>query len=728
MIGAPTQDAGAPGSLFSPEAEFARSCAAAFYARSPKERAQDRCEFDAAVYAADDVRAALSELFRSKCAYCESPLQARTLAVDHFRPAAGALDLAGSISPDHYWWLAYEWENLLPCCPECASFKGLRFPVRSERASPGAIGDALLAEEPLLLDPRRDRPEQHLVFAEDGSVASVTPEGQATIEVLGLNRAQLLSARSAALADVREEWAAIADAPTPDAVERLFAVDAPYAALRRQFLNAWAHARLEEVDAALSSVPEGPDSVEEVAGDVPVVTAGERRKVKSAFDARQVAQDDYSLAEGANVSEDYFGRTRRIERIVVRNFKVIGELDLELPQLASETVSAPWLMLLGENGVGKSSLLQALALTLMGQEQRDALALDARLFVRNGTRSGSAEVYLSGSPEPIRLRFSRRSPRFHGDPEPKLLLLGYGPTRLLPRRGESTPVPSTVARVENLFDPFFPIGDATGWLLAFDRDRFDAIGRALKSILDLEEGDRLIQNRRAGRIDVEAFGARVPLAHLSDGYQSVVALTTDVMAVLLQRWPTVEAAEGTLLIDELGAHLHPSWKMKIVAALRAVFPRVQVVGSTHDPLCLRGLGDGEVVVMRRDPEGEIVAVTDLPSVAGLRVDQLLTSEHFGLNSTIDPELDALFAEYYQLKAKPKLDAAEQRRHDDLKARLEELQVLGQTRRERIILEAADEFLAREGKLADPGERVKLRKQTRTKIADIWSRVGEGERP
>ena len=60
------------------------------------------------------------------------------------------------------------------------------------------------------------------------------------------------------------------------------------------------------------------------------------------------------------------------------------------------------------------------------------------------------------------------------------------------------------------------------------------------------------RNRRAGRVDVQAFGIRVPLEHLSDGYQSVVALATDMMISLLRQWPTVDAAEGTVLIDELG--------------------------------------------------------------------------------------------------------------------------------------------------------------------------------
>ena len=285
---------------------------------------------------------------------------------------------------------------------------------------------------------------------------------------------------------------------------------------------------------------------------------------------------------------------------------------------------------------------------------------------------------------------------------------------------------SSLARVRNLFDPFSPIGNSTDWLLSLDDDTFEAIARALKGLLDLGSDDRLIRNRRAGRVDVEAFGLRVPLEHLSDGYQSVVALATDLMISLLQQWPTVDAAEGTVLIDELGAHLHPRWRMRIVPSLRQVFPRVQFLTSTHDPLCLRGLGDGEVVVVKRDADGEVVAVTDLPSVAGLRVDQLLTSEHFGLNSTIDPELDALFAEYYLLKAKPHRTAADTRRLGELQAQLDGLDVLGSTRRERIVLEAADDYLAKAGTLADPNERLELRESTKKRIAAIWEKASEGK--
>ena len=726
MIRAPSDAAGAPVELLSPAADAAAADARAFFERPLRSRSQETFVFDESVFAGDAVRGSLLEAFGSKCAYCETPLTWAIALVDHFRPANGALDVAGAVSPDHYWWLAYEWENLLPCCPECRSFKGARFPVAASRAKPGTVGELLLTELPLLLDPRRDEPEQHFVYVDDGSVASTTTQGRITIDVLSLNRGSLVAARTVALQEARHEWSELiarlgsAD-PAPTEIEVLFSLTRPFAGLRRQFVNTWAQAHRAEIDAVLSSTPKGANTVAEVAADVQVVSGAERRRVKTAFDVRQAAQDSYSVNE-PGVDENYFARTRRIERVVVHNFKVIGELDLVLPRVGSATSGAPWLMLLGENGCGKSSVLQAVALALMGDEARTALALDAARFVTNGKRTGRVEVHVAGSTTPIILEFSRRSPAFSGEGEPKMLLLAYGATRLLPRGALTTPPPGGTVRVDNMFDPFSPIGNATEWLLDFDEKRFDALSRALKSLLDLGPDDRLVRNRRARRIEVEAHGARVPLEHLSDGYQSVVALASDIMAVLLERWPSVDAAEGTVLIDELGAHLHPRWRMRIVASLRQVFPRVQFLASTHDPLCLRGLEDGEVAVMRRGTEGEIIAATDLPSVAGLRVDQLLTSEAFGLNSTIDPELDALFVEYYALKAKRKLSSIEQRRHDELKAQLDELQVLGTTRRERLILEAADEFIAREPILTDPGHRVELRARTKSQIAGLWADV------
>ena len=337
----------APAALGSKAARAAYEQARAYFERPAKERGQETFAFDDTVLADPDVRSALDATCAGKCAYCETPLAEQAMLVDRFRPGSGALALDGTLSPDHYWWLAYIWENLYPSCAECQSFKGARFPVRGQRAAPGTTGEALRDERPLLLEPRHDDPEQHLVYAEDSSVASTTEEGRATIEILGLNRAQLLASRREALAQVRREWEETSAQMgskaglDPLAFDRLFDRNLPFSALRRQFLNAWAQGRRGELDQALQAAPEGPSSVAEVAGDLPVVTKAERTRVKGAFDRAQVAQDAYSLAGEANASVDYFRRTRRIERIEVRNFKVIGHLDLSPPSSRRRPLRRP---------------------------------------------------------------------------------------------------------------------------------------------------------------------------------------------------------------------------------------------------------------------------------------------------------------------------------------------------------------------------------------------------
>ncbi|MGH2921568.1 MAG: AAA family ATPase, partial [Gaiellaceae bacterium] len=134
------------------------------------------------------------------------------------------------------------------------------------------------------------------------------------------------------------------------------------------------------------------------------------------------------------------------------------------------------------------------------------------------------------------------------------------------------------------------------------------------------------------------------------------------------------------------------------------------------------------VVLRRGPDGKVFKIADLPSVQGLRVDQLLTSEHFGLNSTIEPALDRLFKRYYELKGLWKLSAADKKELKALEEQLADRRELGRTRREQLVLEAADEYLATETRPAGDGERRELREATKKRIAKIWASTEPAEGP
>ena len=247
--------------------------------------------------------------------------------------------------------------------------------------------------------------------------------------------------------------------------------------------------------------------------------------------------------------------------------------------------------------------------------------------------------------------------------------------------------------------------------------KFNETALVIKDLLTLDDDAILEQTGQS--ISVLTKDARVPLQSLSDGYQSVVALTVDILDVLSRMWPKVSDAEGIVLIDELDVHLHPRWQMKIVASLRNALPRVQFVTTTHQPLCLRGLGKGEVVVMQRDAEGVLEPLYDLPSPADFRVDQLLTSDFFGLQSTVDPETEALFDTYYALLALPRRTAEQEAEMEELKSVLSTRRQLGDTQRESLYYEAIDKLLAAQ-KTRERRPPDQLRDEAVTQIGDIWA--------
>lgn len=165
-------------------------------------------------YKEDDVREALRSMFDLKCAYCETVYAAGgPMNVEHYRPKGGYDLPDGSPQVPGYWWLGSTWTNLLPSCSDCNSErghdydgasvktgKGNRFPLADEgkRATiPGREGE----EEPLLLDPTVDDPDDHLEFIDEGVVRAAkgargeSPRGRETIEVLGLRRRDLVTVR-----------------------------------------------------------------------------------------------------------------------------------------------------------------------------------------------------------------------------------------------------------------------------------------------------------------------------------------------------------------------------------------------------------------------------------------------------------------------------------------------------------------------------------------------------
>jgi uncharacterized protein (TIGR02646 family) len=682
-----------------------REKATEFYSMPASHRTQQRFEWATTIILFKTIRPHLSKITHGKCAYCERAIPSG-VHFDHFRPRHGAIGLNGRTSPDHYWWLGFEWTNLVPTCPECNFTKGGRFPVRRRRAPVGSLGTELLTEEPLLLDPFVDNPEEHLVFTEAGNLVSQTERGEATIEVLALNRLALVDARAKHIASLRSALSAIAatDGQQPEQRQQFATTklrsfllpQSPHLGLTRQFLPGWAN------EFAIKSLL--PEVIKAIRGGVTIWRArllGTKRSTSKAeieatqtqFDKRVRQKERHSVeSEGYAAKTAYFSGIRRIEHIAIHNFKAIPDLEIDVPSPGTDKQS--WLMLVGENGVGKSSILQAIALALMGQAHVSRMALDARKFVcHEGSDEGWVRVHLTNLSQPVELRFNRTDRHFNITPRESLvLLLGYGATRLLPRTVTRHERLSRYIRVRNLFNPYARLSNTERLLTdraRMDDARFGQAAWAIKKLLLLDGNDTVRRERRQVIIETSRF--RASLMELSDGYQSVVALAGDIMAGVAGKWESIESAEGIVLIDEIEAHLHPFWKMQIVGRLRRVFPKLTFVVTTHDPLCLRGLLPGEILVLRRSKE-EVVGTAVRESINHLRADQLLTSPLFGLAHTRDQSVEREIERCSELLGKAVRTTAEDAELRELQERLSSSLQVGETPTQRNIEQAMKETL------------------------------------
>lgn len=214
---------------------------------------------DERFYKRTTVKQALEALSQGKCAYCETPLGvAGSWDVEHYRPK-GRVD--GAAGHPGYYWLAYEWTNLLPSCEFCnqrltdpgtfeepiagpSAGKLDQFPLQDETQRCWSESDPLERERPLLLDPMAELPIEHMSFDVDGRVDPRTESGRVTARICHLDRRRLREARRDVivkavfrirfLQQLRAEGASIThQLQVQQLVEELLGDAAPYAAAAR---------------------------------------------------------------------------------------------------------------------------------------------------------------------------------------------------------------------------------------------------------------------------------------------------------------------------------------------------------------------------------------------------------------------------------------------------------------------------------------------------------------
>ncbi len=354
-----------------------------------------------------------------------------------------------------------------------------------------------------------------------------------------------------------------------------------------------------------------------------------------------------------------------IKRLSVQNFKGIEHREI--------TFEKGFNLLIGDNGVGKTSILEAVSVALGGylsgldDVTAKGITKDEIRILEIPMGEGSFErqyetpvtiecvVDVDGKEytwsrckSSVKASRSTVEPRtickvanqMAKDPDKVLPILNYqSAARTWMQKREQTQnvfksdYNRTVAYrncLDEASDPKMLLNwcakmEQVSWQKEKPIAEYESVKNALSTFMSVMNGGgkpRIRFDKQQSELAYVEGGESLPIRCLSAGYQSLIWMVLDIayrMSVLNPNLldHTTET-DGIVLIDELDMHLHPKWQWNVIHALQETFPNVQFIAATHSPILIGSCRNGKLIDVRQD------GVSDLPMDFGLGVNDVLT--------------------------------------------------------------------------------------------------------
>lgn len=173
----------------------------------------------------------------------------------------------------------------------------------------------------------------------------------------------------------------------------------------------------------------------------------------------------------------------------------------------------------------------------------------------------------------------------------------------------------------------------------------------LELVIDFEDGQSVERKR---------------LSNCSDGVKSMVNMVAEIAyrAVMLNGRTgadCISKTPGLVIIDELDMLLHPNWQQHVVKDLRAAFPSMQFIATTHSPFIVKEMKKEQVINLGNENNIPVIdiakATIEDVSEEEMKIKNYLRSEEYRT-------MHELAAAFYDAIASGKVPDAE------LKSRLD----------------------------------------------------------
>jgi len=187
--------------------------------------------------------------------------------------------------------------------------------------------------------------------------------------------------------------------------------------------------------------------------------------------------------------------------------------------------------------------------------------------------------------------------------------------------------------------------DHISWQQEREIVEYEAVKHAAAQFMQVmldKENICIFYDKRTEELMYACDSEQLPIRLLSSGFRTLLGMVLDIacrMAILnpdlLDR--IVSSTPGIVLIDEIDMHLHPNWQWKVIKALQKTFPKVQFIATTHSPIIMASCKDENMIML--NPVDQFL---DMPSevshwstVKGWQVNDVL--EQCMNSSYRDPE-------------------------------------------------------------------------------------------
>jgi predicted ATPase len=300
-----------------------------------------------------------------------------------------------------------------------------------------------------------------------------------------------------------------------------------------------------------------------------------------------------------------------LEAIKIENYFSIK--DMEIDDLKDKKE----IYFVGENGDGKTVLLQAILLALKGEEY-----------------SGLAELYLGKEKE--KMEFFTIDTKYNSDYKKYKNvenIFAYG----INRNKINNKLSKEGLGYSALFDT--PSVNRTTYLREPEvllKHESNIVNNFIAKIEDLM-GSKLNILKINNEVKFkEVGGETIEFDMLSEGYKSTLIWLCDLLSRLMENQPSIEKLseyQAIVLVDEIDLYLHPKWRYDFVFKLRLIFPKIQFIMTTHSIVTILGASNDEETAFYKiyKEDGNTKITNQIDDISSYTANILITSPLFDLD-------------------------------------------------------------------------------------------------